>query len=52
MAYVYSDDWLYCSWPVTDKWLHTTPWIMIVGMVLGVGLTAILIRDQMKKVRK
>lgn len=37
---------------VTDKWLHTTPWIMIMGLVAGVGLSALLIKKQIKKVKQ
>lgn len=35
-----------------DKLLHTTPWIMIVTMALGVAITAYLIKDQIKRVKK
>lgn len=30
-----------------DKQFHTTPWIMIVGIILGVALAAVLVRRQM-----
>lgn len=35
-----------------DKWLHTTPWIMIVSMAIGIALTALLVKDQLKRVKK
>jgi hypothetical protein len=37
---------------LVDKWLHTTPWIMVVTMIIGVFLAAILVKNQIKKVRK
>lgn len=37
---------------LADKWLHTTPWIMIVGIVLGALGAFILVRRQMKEVKK
>ena len=30
-----------------DKQLHTTPWLMIIGIILGVALAAVLVRRQM-----
>ena len=30
-----------------DKQFHTTPWIMIVGIIVGVVLAALLVRRQM-----
>jgi positive regulator of sigma E activity len=35
-----------------DKQLHTTPWWMIVGIVAGVTIAVLLLRAQMKKVKK
>lgn len=35
-----------------DKQLHTTPWIMILGIILGTLLAAILVRRQLKEVQK
>jgi hypothetical protein len=35
-----------------DKWLHTKPWIMIVCMAIGIALTALLVKDQLKRVKK
>lgn len=37
---------------LADKRFHTTPWIMIVGIVLGIALAAVLVRRQMKKVQR
>jgi len=37
---------------VIDKQLHTTPWIMILGIVLGTLTAGLLVRRQMKEVRK
>lgn len=37
---------------ILDKALHTTPWVMIVGIVLGAGFAALLVRAQFRKVRK
>jgi hypothetical protein len=35
-----------------DKQLHTTPWVMTVGIVAGAGVAFLLVRRQMKEVRK
>jgi hypothetical protein len=35
-----------------DKWLHTTPWIMVVAMAIGIGITVVLVKNQMKRVQK
>ncbi len=35
-----------------DKQFKTTPWIMIVGIILGVAIAVLLIRSQMKKVKQ
>lgn len=37
---------------VLDKQFHTTPWIMIAGIVIGVLIAVWLVRLQMKKVDK
>jgi hypothetical protein len=37
---------------LADKQFHTTPWIMVVGIVLGALLAGILVRRQIKEVRK
>jgi F0F1-type ATP synthase assembly protein I len=34
-----------------DKAWHTTPWVMIVGIVLGVALSAYLVYRQLKTVK-
>lgn len=33
-----------------DKQLHTTPWYMIAGIVLGISIAILLVRAQLKKV--
>ena len=35
-----------------DKQMGTKPWIMIIGIVLGVAIAASLIRIQLKKVKQ
>jgi ATP synthase protein I len=37
---------------LADKHFGTTPWIMILGIVLGVTIALLLVRSQMKKVDK
>lgn len=37
---------------LADKWLHTTPWIMIAGIVLGALGAFVLVRRQIKEVKK
>ena len=37
---------------LADKWLYTTPWIMIAGIMLGTLGAFILVRRQMKEVKK
>jgi Flp pilus assembly protein TadB len=37
---------------LADKWLHTTPWIMVVGIVAGALLAALLVLRQIKKVKQ
>ncbi len=37
---------------LADQWLHTKPWIMIIGIVAGVILAALLIKRQLKRVKK
>ncbi len=36
---------------LADKWLHTTPWIMAAGIVLGALGAFVLVRRQIKEVR-
>jgi hypothetical protein len=35
-----------------DKQFHTKPWLMIAGIIVGVALAILLVRMQMKKVKK
>ncbi|HMI09779.1 MAG TPA: AtpZ/AtpI family protein [Candidatus Saccharimonadales bacterium] len=35
-----------------DQWLNTKPWIMIIGLILGVGLAALLVKRQFNKVKQ
>jgi len=37
---------------LADKQFATTPWLMIVGLLVGVALTTLLIRRQFQKVQK
>lgn len=37
---------------VADKQLHTTPWIMTAGIILGASLAYVLVRRQIKKVKQ
>lgn len=37
---------------ILDKQLHTTPWIMTAGIILGITIAILLIRAQLKKVEK
>lgn len=37
---------------LADRWLHTTPWIMSAGIVLGALIAYLLVRRQIKKVKK
>jgi hypothetical protein len=37
---------------LADKWLHTTPWIMISGIIAGAYLAYILVKKQIKRVRQ
>jgi F0F1-type ATP synthase assembly protein I len=37
---------------VADKTWGTTPWIMILGLILGIGLSALLITKQLKALYK
>lgn len=37
---------------LADKQLHTTPWIMTAGIVLGILLAYALVRRQIKKVKQ
>jgi hypothetical protein len=34
-----------------DSSLHTTPWLGVLGLVLGIVITAALMRQQFKKVK-
>jgi len=33
-----------------DQWLHTKPWLMLVGLLAGIALAALLVKHQYKKV--
>jgi hypothetical protein len=35
-----------------DKQLHTTPWIMTIGIIAGASLAYLLVRRQIKKVKQ
>jgi hypothetical protein len=37
---------------LADKWLHTTPWIMIFGIIAGAYLAYLLVKNQIKRVRQ
>lgn len=37
---------------IADKALHTTPWLMIAAMLVGVGLAVFLVRAQLNKVKQ
>lgn len=37
---------------LADKWLHTTPWIMIGSIILGAYLAYVLVKRQVKKVQQ
>lgn len=37
---------------LADKQLHTTPWIMVVGMITGAYLAYALVQRQIKKVKQ
>lgn len=37
---------------LADKQFHTTPWIMVVGIILGTLIAALLVRRQIKKVNE
>ncbi|HSW77561.1 MAG TPA: AtpZ/AtpI family protein [Candidatus Chromulinivoraceae bacterium] len=37
---------------LADKFFHTTPWIMVTGIVLGAYLAYALVRRQIKKVKQ
>lgn len=36
---------------LADKWLMTTPWLMIVGIVCGALAAFVLVKRQLKKVQ-
>jgi hypothetical protein len=35
-----------------DKQLHTTPWLMIIGIIIGVILAALLVWRQLQQAKK
>jgi hypothetical protein len=37
---------------LVDKQLHTTPWVMVVGIVCGIFIAGMLVQQQLKKVNK
>lgn len=37
---------------LADKWLQTTPWIMIAGIGIGIWLAYLLVKRQLKKVQQ
>ena len=37
---------------LADKWLHTTPWIMILGIITGAYVAYILVKRQIKRVKE
>lgn len=37
---------------LVDKWLHTTPWVMVVSIALGAALAYVLVKRQIKKVQQ
>ena len=37
---------------LADKMLHTTPWIMILGLLGGIFLAGVLVKAQFKKVKQ
>jgi hypothetical protein len=37
---------------LADQWLHTKPWIMIVGLIAGIGLAGVLVKRQFNKVKQ
>ncbi len=37
---------------LADKQLHTTPWIMILGIIVGSWVAYMLVRRQIKKVKQ
>ncbi len=37
---------------VLDKQFQTTPWLMVVGIIIGTATAVFLVRIQMKKVKK
>lgn len=37
---------------LADKWLHTTPWIMTAGIIVGILGAYVLVKRQIKEVRK
>ncbi|MET0979801.1 MAG: AtpZ/AtpI family protein [Candidatus Saccharimonadales bacterium] len=37
---------------LADKWLQTTPWVMILGIVAGAYLAYVLVKRQIKRVKE
>ena len=37
---------------LADKWLQTTPWIMILGIIAGAYLAYVLVKRQIKRVKE
>jgi hypothetical protein len=37
---------------LADKQFHTTPWIMVAGIIVGTLIAALLVRRQIKKVNE
>jgi len=37
---------------LADKQFHSTPWIMVLGIILGIILAFVLVRRQIKEVQK
>ncbi len=35
-----------------DKWIGTTPWVMILGIILGTYVAYVLVKRQIKKVQR
>lgn len=37
---------------VVDKQLGTTPWLMVLAIIVGAGIAFLLVRSQIKKVKQ
>lgn len=37
---------------LVDKAIHTTPWLMVSGMLIGIVLAILLVRQQLQRVKK